>query len=404
MFYKNLIEVSPSVMTTHLMSSFHIDATTLGNLAASYFYAYLIMQIPAGLLIDRFGPHRVTSGAIALCAVGAFIFAGADTTWMAGVGRFLSGVGAAFAAINCLKLISNWFTARQFAFMAGLMMTVGMLGAVGGQAPLSSLIDSLGWRGALQLVAFAGGVLAVLFWLFVRDRAPHHKEVRLTPKRADLIKDCKAIFTSRQSWFLSAYSGLAFAPVSVFGGLWGVPFLRQAYGFSSTFAAHQVSLIFIGFACGAPFWGWLSDRLGLRKVVMMGGTILSFACVCTFLYVPNLPTTLVSILLFVFGTAISGFLLCFTMIREINPIGAGATAVGFMNAFDALFGAFSDPLAGKILDMQWEGAAAEGARLFPLAAYKWALLTLPLYLLLAIGFLIFIKEVRPKPNYPSTLP
>jgi fucose permease len=90
MFYKYAIEVSPSVMTGTLMRTFGISGVELGNLAACYFYAYLILQIPAGLLLDRFGPRKTTTLAIALCAAGGLIFAGANTVFMAGVGRFLT--------------------------------------------------------------------------------------------------------------------------------------------------------------------------------------------------------------------------------------------------------------------------------------------------------------------------
>ena len=135
MFYKYAIEVSPSVMTTTLMKTFHVGGMELGNLAACYFYAYLLLQIPAGLLLDKFGPRKTTTLAIALCAIGSLVFAGASSLFIAGVGRFLTGIGAAFAAVNCLKLIANWFPFRQFAFMAGLMMTMAMLGAVEGRLP-----------------------------------------------------------------------------------------------------------------------------------------------------------------------------------------------------------------------------------------------------------------------------
>ena len=139
MFYKYALEVSPSVMTATLMETFHISGTQLGNLAACYFYAYLLLQIPAGLLFDKFGPRKTTTLAIAFCALGSLIFAHADKLFIAGVGRFITGAGAAFAAVNCLNLIANWFPFRHFAFMAGLMMTMAMLGAVGGQAPLGGV-------------------------------------------------------------------------------------------------------------------------------------------------------------------------------------------------------------------------------------------------------------------------
>lgn len=406
MFYKYAIEVSPSVMTSELMSTFNIHGANLGNLAACYFYAYLVMQLPAGILLDRYGPRKVTTIAILICALGAFFFANAHILFVAEIGRFLTGVGAAFAAINCLKLIANWFPTRQFAFMAGLMMSLGMLGAVGGQAPLSSFINYLGWREALNVIALAGLVLGTLFFIIVRDRSKrlHPVDHNLTPKRMGIFESLKRILSNRQCWHLSLYSGLAFAPVMIFGGLWGVPFTIEAYGLSKIEAAKSVSLIFIGFAVGAPFSGWLSDWLGKRRSVMFFGTILALIAITCVLYIPHLHFHLISALLFAFGFFISFFLLCFTMIREINAPILAATAVGFMNAFDAFFGAFSDPLTGKFLDMGWAGEMVNGARVFPVHVYKWALLTIPVYLLLSLVFLAFVKETHCKQMPSSPLP
>ncbi len=405
MFYKYALEVAPSVMTSTLMSTFEISGLQLGNLAACYFYAYLIMQIPAGLLLDKFGPRKITTLAIILCALGCFVFAKAPSLWIAGLGRFLTGTGAAFAAVNCLKLIANWFPSRLFAFMAGLMMTVGMLGAVGGQAPLSSFIEMLNWRQAIQVIGVFGFVLAILFWLVVRDRAPEHKKDKLlTPQNLPLWKSLKLILKNPQSWWLSAYSGFAFAPVMVFGGLWGVAFLSEAFQASANVAAQAVSLIFIGFAVGAPVFGWFSDGIGQRKLVMMWGTFLALLSISVIIYVPEMSYSLLSFLLFFFGFSISSFLLCFTMIREIHLPILAATAIGFMNAFDALFGAFSDPLTGKLLDCMWTGELLNGARVFSVSAYKAAFLTLPVYLFISLLLLIPIKETSCKQSQPSQLP
>jgi len=405
MFYKYAIEVSPSVMTNHLMSEFRIDGAQLGNLAACYFYAYLLMQIPAGLLIDRFGPRKVTTIAITICGFGAILFAISPSLFLAQFGRFLTGIGAAFAAINCLKLTANWFPSHRFALMAGLMMTLGMLGAVGGQAPLSAFINTLGWREALLIIGIIGLVLGAIFWLVVRDKSKHAHlvEVHLAPEDSDLWKSCKAVFKSKQSWFLSVYSGLAFAPISVFGGLWGVPYISEAFDLSKTNSAHIVSLIFIGFAVGAPIWGWLSDYIGNRKKVMYGGTFLAAIAFSIILYL-NISVWFLSILMFSFGFFLSTFLICFTMIREINAPTVAATAVGFMNAFDALLGALSDPLTGMFLDLGWKGKIVDGARVFSVTTYKWTLTTVPIYLVVATALLFFINETFCKSSYPSTMP
>ncbi len=405
MFYKYALEVSPSVMTSTLMSTFNISGTALGNLAACYFYAYLLLQIPAGLLLDKIGPRKVTTLAIALCALGSMIFAKADTLLVAGIGRFLTGAGAAFAAVNCLKLIANWFPTNKFAFMAGLMMTVAMLGAVGGQAPLAAFIEAMDWRYAMEFIGIAGLILAAVFWLIVRDISPQHKkEKHIVSQNISLGDSLKRVLKNRQAWWLSAYSGFAFAPVMIFGGLWGVAYTSEAFNLTANISAQAVSLIFIGFAVGAPFFGWFSDWLGRRIVVMFWGTLLALITISAVIYAPGVTHSSLTLLLFLFGFFISSFLLCFTMIREISLPILAATAIGFMNAFDALFGAFSDPLTGKFLDMGWDGKLADGARVFSVSAYKAAFLTLPAYLIISLLMLSRIKETHCKPSIPSSLP
>ncbi len=406
MFYKYALEVSPSVMTSTLMGTFGIGGTELGNLTACYFYAYLFLQIPAGLLIDKIGPRKVTTLAIALCALGCIIFAKSNSLFFAGIGRFLTGAGAAFAAVNCLKLILNWFPTRRFAFMTGLMMTVAMLGAAGGQAPLSYFIQSVGnWRLAMETIALAGFVLSIIFWLVVRDKPEdHERERHIVAPRLSIYNSLRQILTNSQSWWLSIYSGLAFAPVMVFGGLWGVSFISEAFHLTHHIAAQSVSLIFIGFAVGAPMFGWLSDYLKRRWIVMFLGTFLSLILITIIIYTPALPCALLASLLFLFGFSISSFLLCFTMMREINLPGLVATAIGFMNAFDALCGAISDPLTGWFLDLKWDGQMFEGARVFSVINYKIAFITLPVYLLFSLFVLFKIKETKCKPSVPSSLP
>lgn len=405
MFYKYALEVSPSVMTGALMKTFDISGVELGHLAASYFYAYLLLQVLAGLLLDKFGPRKTTTIAIFLSAIGSLIFSRADSLIWAGIGRFLTGIGAAFAVVNSLKLIANWFPFRQFAFMTGLIMTVAMLGAVGGQAPLAIFIQKVEWRYAIELIGIAGLVLAGIFWIVVRDKMPNHtREKHIVSSRLSLFKSIKQIFQNPQSWWVSIYSGFAFAPVMVFGGLWGVSFIMEGFELTHHSSAQMASLIFIGFAVGAPIFGWFSDWLGRRRIVMVWGTALALITISTVIYVSGLSIYLLGFLLFVFGFSISSFLLCFTMIREINLPILAATAIGFMNAFDALLGALSSPLIGKFLDLHWNGRLVEGARVFSLNAYQKVFLTLPIYLLIALFTLLKIKETYCKPAHTTPIP
>ena len=394
-FYKSLLEVSPSVMHGVWMKEFNITATQLGNLAAIYFWAYLIMQIPMGIFTDRFGPRRVTTIAIFLCALGTAILMASHTLFTASVGRFVTGLGASVAAIGCFKLTTLWFPPRRFPTLAGLMMTIGMIGAIGGEAPLSISMDWIGWRNSLLYIAVIGFLFAFFFWLSVRDHGPHAEPP--LPKgisnKPNLLSGLTEVLHNPQTWWLSVYSGLAYAPIMVFGGLWGVPFLETAYGLTRTMAAELLQIIFIGFAVGAPLAGFISDRTGQRKPIMAIGAMVALLSSILILYWHQSCWT-AGALMFIFGASISCFLLCFSMVRQVNSLVVAATAIGFMNSFDAGFGAITDPMIGKFLDLGWRGEVQEGVRIFSLHDYYMGMGVIPIYLILAIVMLFFIKETH----------
>lgn len=394
-FYKYLVQVSPSVMTNDLMHAFQINATGLGNLSACYFYAYLLMQIPVGLLLDKFSPRYLTTAAILVCAVSTFIFSGTNSLTLACISRAFIGFGAAFAAVSCLKSAALWFPANRFALVSGMCMTAAMMGAVGGQMPLSLLVHDFGWRLALKIVAVLGLVLGILYVATIRDKQQVKERL---PKEKTKMHPL-LILKSKQAWLLSLYSGLAFAPVSVFGGLWGVPFLQQTYQFSAPRAALAVSWIFIGFAIGAPLLGWLSDWMGKRKPLMIFGTLLATSCLIMVIYGFNTVPWMIDGYLFLFGLGASGFFISFAMIREGFPLILSATVLGFMNTFDSICEAVSEPIVGVFLDMTWDGKLQNGVHYFSIHAYKLSLLLLPIYLIIALVILVFIKETNCKSSY-----
>lgn len=388
-FYKYLVQVSPSVMTTDLMHAFNVNGVGLGNLSACYFYAYLMMQIPVGILLDKFSPRYLTALAILICAVSTYIFSETNSLLLACLSRAFIGFGAAFAAVSCFKIAALWFPPKRFALISGMCMTAAMLGAVGGQAPLSLLVQGFGWRMALKIIAVLGVILSLIYVLTIRDKTHKPVAVNLEIKLQPLL-----VLKSKQAWLLSLYSGLAFAPISVFGGLWGVPFLQQAYLLSAPKAALAVSWIFIGFAVGAPILGWWSDLMGKRKPLMIFGTLLATICLVIVLYGPNGHTGIISVYLFLFGLGASGFFISFSMIKEGFPLLLTATVLGFMNTFDSICEALTEPLVGILLDLGWDGGVGNGIHQFSVHGYQMALLLLPLYLVVALILLIFIEETN----------
>ena len=389
-FYKYLVQVSPSVMTNDLMKTFQINGAGLGNLSAFYFYAYLIMQVPVGMLLDKYSPRLLTALAILICSASTFLFAQTSSLGLACLARALIGAGAAFAAVSCFKLATLWFKPKRFALVSGLCMTAAMLGGVFGQMPLSFLTQSVGWRTALQIISVIGVILAAVYFLVVRDKTidTPRKSVNNEPFWANLM----SVLCSKQAWLLSFYSGLAFAPVSVFGGLWGVPFLETTYHLSRNSAAFAVSWIFIGFAVGAPFFGWLSDFIGKRKPILYTGTSVALVCITMALYSPTSHLVVLSLFLFCFGFGASGFFTSFAMIRELFPLALTGTVLGVMNTFDAVCEAVFEPAVGAVLDWTWDGTVVDGVHHFSVQSYHLSLLLLPLSLLVALSLLFFIKE------------
>tara|TARA_R110002126_G_scaffold291591_1_gene454026 strand:+ start:30984 stop:32297 length:1314 start_codon:yes stop_codon:yes gene_type:complete len=389
-FYKYLVQVSPSVMTDDLMRTFNINAAGLGNLSAFYFYAYLVMQVPVGILLDKYSPRLLTAGAIFMCSLSTLIFSQTNSLVLACVARALIGTGAAFAAVSCFKLVTLWFSPKRFALVSGLCMTAAMLGGVGGQMPLSFLTQAVGWRMALHIVGVMGLILGTVYLFIVRDKPM--LPIKKTHQKTSFWGSSIFVLRSKQAWLLSFYSGLAFAPVSVFGGLWGVPFLETSYHLTRNNAAFSVSWIFIGFAVGAPFLGWLSDYIGQRKPILFAGTCLALICILMVIYSPTSHVSVLSLFLFFFGFGTSGFFTSFAMIRELFPWELAGTVLGIMNTFDAVCEALFEPAVGAVLDLTWDGRVVDGIHHFSVNNYHLSLLLLPLSLFIAFILLFFIKE------------
>lgn len=406
-FYEFLLQVSPSVMVPELMRAFNISAHSLGLIASMYFPIYAAMQIPVGVLLDRFGPRKLLTFAAAICAFGSYLFSVAETTYLAMFARTLIGFGSAFAVVGSMKIVANWFPRRLFAMMLGLIITLGMVGAMCGEEPLALLIESINWRGSLTFLAEIGAVLAVLIYLIVRDKpaqpieplpdtVEHHD---VDPKNMrEVLRGTKAICKDKQTWLVSIYGGLMFGPTTAFA-FWGVPYLMEAHHFDKPTAAACVMFIFIGWAIGSPVFGWISDTIGKRLPPMIFGSIGAFLALTGVIYLPHLSIMSIKLLLLLFGIASSGFLLAFSIVKEINLPKFTASALGFVNCLNMLPGALLQPFIGYGLDLLWAGQVHEGIRVYSAANFQMSLAILPLCLLMSIAFLPFIKETNCHPVY-----
>ena len=388
-FYEFFLQVSPGVMVPELMQAFSVHAAALGSLAASYFYIYAPMQIPVGLLIDRYGPRRLTTIATALCAIGCLLFGTAKILGMAELGRLFIGFGSAFAVVSCLSIAAAWFPIKRFAFLTGLMVTIGMLGAITAETPLAILVAGTGWRTSMLILALIGAVLSGLMWVFIRDKQTTHMA---QVKERSFFAGLRYIVKQKQNWLIALYGGLVFAPTSIFGGLWGVPFLMATYHLDRPIAAGIISMLFIGWVVGSPVGGWYSDYIGRRLPPLYAASVGAFVSLALLIYVPNLTLLQLNILLFTFGFFSSAFLPSFSIIREINPPSINGTALGFMNMLNMVGGAAGQPLVGFLLDLFWQGQMANGTRIYSAANFHHALTSLPVMLAISLFIVPLIRE------------
>ncbi len=394
LMYKYILQVSPSVMTTELMQQFHINGTGLGNLAAMFFYAYLFTQLFVGPLLDKYNPRLLTALAIFVSGCGMLFFSYAEQLTTATIARGLAGVGAAFATVSYMKMTTLWFKPQQFALVGGLLATAAMLGSMAGQAPLALLVSHTGWQTSLYICGVIGLIFAALYLIFVKN-PPGYQAATTTAVSSK--QQILSVLKNKANWYLMAYSGLAFSPLAVFGGLWGNPFLQVQYGFSKTGAAYELTFLFLGLALGAPCLGYLSERFKQHFTVLFSGLLLSGTAIILLVYFPEISRHQIAIPLFFFGFGTGSFMLGFTLGKYHNPLPLAATVVAMINTGDALFGAVTEPMIGKILDSIWHGQWQNGIHYFTASEYQTAFIMLPAYLVIALFFIrryqkIYLKQ------------
>lgn len=393
LFYKYVMQVSPSVMAEEIMQAFNMTGSDLGHLAAIFFYSYVVMQLFVGVLVDRYGTRILASVAILVSALGTYFFSKSQTLFHAELSRALMGVGVAFATVAYMKMAAVWFHPRRFAFIAGLAATGAMVGATLGKNPLSQLVGAYGWRGAMMICAVIGFILAILFFLIVRDNPKDYVKTKLEVKETSSLKtEIMAVIGNKQNWWLTLYNSLMFSPLAIFGGLWGDLFLKEAYQLTTQNAALLVSFPFFGVAVGTPLIGLFSERFGKRRLTMFITPLIACLAISLVIYMP-LSYGLVAISLFIFGFSIGGFILSFAIGRDLNHAALIATFMSMINSGDAILSAISETLVGKFLDVIWNGTIVHGVRHFSVGDFQLSFIIIPIYFITAALTVFFIKEV-----------
>jgi len=394
--------VAPGVITNELMSDFALNATALGNLSAFYFYSYVAMQVPTGLLADHWGPRRLLTLGAAVAALGTLVFGMAqDITW-AGAGRLLVGGSVAVAFVGMLKLAGHWLPPRQYALASGMALFCGIIGAVFAGVPLRLLVDAFGWRPIMLGSALVTGAVAVGIWLMVRDdptdkgyasHAAVHDDDPHQPA-GSLLSGIRRVLQYRNTWLLYLIPGGVVGSVLTFAGLWGVPFLTTHYGMEKTEAAAVGSALLVAWAVGGPVFGWLSDHLGHRKPLYVLGCLVQLVAWSVVVLVPGLPYWLLVVLLILAGFFSGNMIIGFAFARESAPARLAGTVSGVVNMGVMMGPMLLQPAVGWMLDLGWQGGLSDGVRLYGLEAYRNGFGLMLAWLTLSLLLILFTRETH----------
>jgi MFS family permease len=404
--YEYFLRISPSVMEDALRHHFNLSATGFGLLSAFYYYAYVPMQLPVGVLMDRFGPRRLLTIACLICVIGTFMFADTVLFGIAAAGRFLVGLGSAFAFVGVLKLATLWLPEDKLAMVAGIATALGTIGAMIGDNLLGSMVTWIGWQQTVNFTAIFGVGLIFVLWYGIRDHKGNDQDSGTVNTFKKNMIDLGIIVRNKQIWINGIYGCLVYLPTTVFAELWGIPYLTHAHGLTHASANFCNSVLFLGFTIGAPSMGFISDKIKRRKLPMLLGAVGACVVMMIILYVPHLTVSSLSILMFVLGLLYSVQSIVFAVGREVSPKEAAGTAIAMTNMIVMIGAMFLQPLVGRLLD--WSLIKRQAAltalpldkmeQLYTAHDYQFALSIIPLGILIAIILTFFLKETYAHAN------
>lgn len=388
---------APAAISQDLAAAFQTTAASLGVLAATYFWVYTVMQVPTGILVDTLGPRRILLLGGLMGGAGSLLFGLAPTLQWALVGRTLVGLGVSVTFIAMLKIIAVWFEEHRFATLTGSALLIGNMGSVLAGVPLSNLAALTGWRGVFVGLGALSLLLGLACWLLVRDRpatAANPQAARQPVDWPQVGRDVLRVVRNRSAWPATVVNFGLSGSFFAFGGLWAMPFLTQAHGMSRVVASSHLSVFFACFAVGCLLIGHVSDRLRRRKPVVIVASHVYGLCWLVWLTTGQLPTSQSYVLIAVMGVATAGFMLSWACAKEVSPPHLSGMATSVTNMGGFLAGALLQPLVGLVMDLRWQGALVDGARLYAPDDYRTGLLLLAGTAWLGAIGAWFLKETR----------
>lgn len=382
-----------------IMIDFKMGHTGLGTLSSMYFWGNVAFLFPAGIMLDRFSTRKILTIVMLVTIVATYLFSYTSSISSASWCFIATGLAGAFALLIPLRLAHRWFPPEKMALVSGLSITIGFLGAMVSQAPLTHLVNMVGWRHAMQFDAGLGVILLALMLAIVKD-FPKGMTREMSHEQATslsfLWQSIKLVIKNTQNWYFGLYTCLVNLPIFVLGAVFGADYIEHAFHVTEIQAALANTILFVGAMAGSPVFGWISDKMKNRKIPMYFGAVISLALVLYLMYAPTLGLFAIYALFAGIGFFTSSQVISYPVIAESNPDAIIGTGFGLGSTLIMAGGAVLMPLYGVILDLSWSGETTAGVHMHSIADYRYALWMLPISFIIAIILAILGKETHCK--------
>jgi sugar phosphate permease len=342
---------APGLITDQIMMDFNVTATTIGLLTSFQFFVYTSLQIPMGMMADRFGPNFFLIIGAFLTGLGTVIYSLGTHEFVLFFARILTGTGDATIWVNMVLILGQWFNAKEFTKLIGVTAMTGSIGFLVATVPFALFIDLLGWRPAFFSVGLLLCLCAILLY-FVLIKRPKQtlffKREKVREKTGALLR---RIFTSRQAWALFlCHFGIVGTYVG-FISSWGVPYGMNVYGMTRSDASQLMMIGLVGALIGAPLAGWISSRLNMiKRPYIVVHLILLVTWSVFLIFKGNPPYVLLIMLFFIIGLAYGANALTFAAVRQTFPIKEAGIVSGFANTGGFLSAVLLPSMFGAVLD------------------------------------------------------
>lgn len=386
--------VAVGVVKTELITDFNITGVEFGNLGAMYSWAYMVMQIPTGILADTLGARKTVALGTLLAGLGSIMFSLGQSITMGYIGRLVVGLGVSVVFIAILKVLSQWFKEDEFGRMSGLTSFVGNGGSLLAQYPLVVMVSFMGWRMSFMTIGLITIVIAILVYIIVRNRPEDIGLAPITLKpiktKISLGKSISTVFFNWRTWPGFFVFGGMFGSLISFIGTWGVSYMMDTYNISNAKASTFTMTVTLGLMLGSLAVGTISDKLRRRKTPLLVFSIAYLISWVVLLYVMpgSMPFGALYSLLFIMGFAGAGFVLSWACSKEVNPPDYAGISTAIVNMGGFLFAAIIQPLIGYALNSDYS-----------IASYNKAFLICLVAAVIAVFSTFLIKETNCKNIY-----